>query len=63
MLSPKPKEEGEVHCISAVPYTDIEQVAKYAVVKQARRNKLERQEGEADPMTELTHEQVKEIPM
>ena len=45
----------------ATPFTDREIVAKYAVVFQARRNRLGLQDGEEDTLKPLPYETVQEI--
>ncbi len=53
--------EPLVECWVARPFVDCEDVAKYAVVFQARRNKLGLEEGEEDNMAPLPYNAVHEI--
>ena len=50
-------------CFAARPMTDGEVAAKYAVLLQARRNKLGLEEGDDDTMEPLDQDRVTEIVM
>ena len=62
MLSAQREAPDQENCFVARPVTDLERVAKYAVLVQARRNfLLELQDGQDDPMRQLTHNEVSAI--
>ena len=53
--------EQQQECFVAQPFCDREIVAKYAVVFQARRNRLGLKDGEDDTMEPLPYEMVQQI--